>query len=195
MFRKSKPRELIPRIKIIGDGLTEYYYFKHLKKLKYQRANIELNKSDFDKSQNIDKKIRKIKLQFKDIYSIIIIVFDIENDENKKKLFKEKIKLLKKIEVLGLYSNPSIEYWFLLHYEDTNKSFDANNLKSYIKKYINDYSTSESFLDNENWVNDLLNNLKIAIERAKKYKNSNQSYTNINEGIEKLDFICNKTLK
>jgi hypothetical protein len=41
MFRKIKPRELIPRIKIIGDGLTEYYYFKHLKKLKYQRANKE----------------------------------------------------------------------------------------------------------------------------------------------------------
>jgi len=65
MFRKSSGRNLIPRIKIIGDGLTEYYYFKHLKKLKYQRANIELNKSDFDKSQNIDKKIRKIRSQLK----------------------------------------------------------------------------------------------------------------------------------
>jgi len=41
MFRKSRVRNLIPRIKIIGDGLTEYYYFKHLKKLKYQRANKE----------------------------------------------------------------------------------------------------------------------------------------------------------
>jgi hypothetical protein len=41
MFRKTSGINLIPRIKIIGDGLTEYYYFKHIKKLKYQRVNKE----------------------------------------------------------------------------------------------------------------------------------------------------------
>jgi hypothetical protein len=109
-----------------------------------------LNKSDFDKSQNIDKKIRKIRSQLRGVYSIIIIVFDIENDENKKKLFEERIKLLKKIEVLGLYSNPSIEYWFLLHYTDENRSFNAEEVKKYLKTYISGYETSEDFLKNEN---------------------------------------------
>jgi len=122
----------IPRIKIIGDGLTEYYYFKHLKKLKYQRANIELKRSYFG-SKDIMTKIKEIKSDLKGVYSIIIIVFDIENDENKKKIFEERIKLLKNIEVLGLYSNPSIEYWFLLHYTDENRSFNAEELKKYLK--------------------------------------------------------------
>jgi len=132
MFRKSRVRNLIPRIKIIGDGLTEYYYFKHLKKLKYQKTNIELKRSDFG-SKDIMTKIRKIRSDLKGVYSIIIIVFDIENDENKKKIFEERIKLLKNIEVLGLYSNPSIEYWFLLHYTDENRSFNAEELKKYLK--------------------------------------------------------------
>jgi len=191
MFRKSRVRNLIPRIKIIGDGLTEYYYFKHLKELKYQKTNIELKRSDFG-SKDIMTKIRKIRSDLKGVYSIIIIVFDIENDENKKKLFEEKIKLLKKIEVLGLYSNPSIEYWFLLHYTDENRSFNAEELKKYIKTYISGYETSEDFLKKENWVNDLLANLLYAIERAKKYKNSTQSYTNIYEGIERLDELYKK---
>jgi len=193
MFRKTSGRNLIPRIKIIGDGLTEYYYFKHLKKLKYQRANIELNRSDFDKSQNIDKKIRTIKSQLKGIYSIIIIVFDIENDENRKKIFEEKVKKLKNIEVLGLYSNPSIEYWFLLHYRNENRSFNVEELKKYLKTYISGYETSEDFLKNESWVNSLLVNLLDAIERAKKYKNSEQSYTNMYKGIERLDELYKKS--
>jgi hypothetical protein len=191
MFRKSRVRNLIPRIKIIGDGLTEYYYFKHLKELKYKRANIELKRSDFG-SKDIMTKIRKIRSDLKGVYSIIIIVFDIENDENKKKIFEERIKLLKNIEVLGLYSNPSIEYWFLLHYTDENRSFNAEELKKYLKTYISGYETSEDFLKNENWVNSLLVNLLDAIQRAKKYKNSEQSYTNMYKGIERLDKLYKK---
>jgi len=191
MFRKSRVRNLIPRIKIIGDGLTEYYYFKHLKELKYQKTNIELKRSDFG-SKDIMTKIRKIRSDLKGVYSIIIIVFDIENDENKKKIFEERIKLLKNIEVLGLYSNPSIEYWFLLHYTDENRSFNAEELKKYLKTYISGYETSEDFLKNENWVNSLLVNLLDAIQRAKKYKNSEQSYTNMYKGIERLDKLYKK---
>jgi len=189
MFRDIKRRNsqlLRPNIIIIGDGLTEFYYFKHLKKLKHRRLSITLDKSYFDKSQNIYKRIRKIK---SGIFSVIIAVFDIENDENKIKLFEEKLKSFKKVDVIKLYSNPSIEYWFLLHYEDTNRHFNAYELKSYIRKYINEYSTSENFLKNEKWVINLLNNLNHAIERAKKYQNKNQSYTNIYEGIEKLEEV------
>jgi hypothetical protein len=74
-------------------------------------------------------------------------------------------------------SNPSIEYWFLLHFEDTNKVFIASELKKYLKKYIPDYSTDENFLEKEDWVKNMSDNISIVCERAEKYTNENMSFT------------------
>ena len=67
---------------------------------------------------------------------------------------------------------PSIEFWFLLHYLNTNRYFaTANDVIDVLHKYIPDFSKQEKFLSKEKWVADLLadHRLETAIQRAQAF--------------------------
>lgn len=190
-FRKPGNRKLITRIFIYGDGLTEFYYSKHIHNLKYRNLKIEIKRTNFEKSQNTEKLKRKIK-DLLDIEGFAIFIFDIENNNNRKeKILRKFKKLIKEEKLIPIYSNPSIEYWFLLHHEDTNRFFNAVELKNYLKKYISNYSTDENFLKNEKWVKDLLDKLEYAVKNSKKYTDGTNSYTNFYNMFEKFDSLNN----
>ncbi len=187
-LRKNGNRKLKTRIIIFGDGITEFYYLKHIHNLKYSGLNIEIKKSNFSKSQNISKLKRKISSKISDIDAIAIFIFDVENSSDKKKtVFKELNGLIKKGKVIAIFSNPSIEYWFLLHYEDTNRSFKADELKSYLSRYIENYSPAENFLDKEEWTKELIEKLDFALNNSKKYTDESKSYTNFYKMFEELN--------
>ena len=77
---------------------------------------------------------------------------------------------------------PSIEYWFYLHYKNTNKIFkDSKAVEKALKKHINTYEKKKHFLEKEKWVSDLCseNKLEKAIQRAKKFGCECPSYSNV----------------
>jgi hypothetical protein len=123
----------------------------------------------------------------------VICVFDLDvsmhNESERKKLELLKNKYQKNKNLLFCNSLPSIEYWFLLHYENTNRHF--NNFKAVetaLKKHISNYEKTAQFLEKEKWVNDLCseNKLNEAVEHAKRFKLKHGSYTNVNEAIDIL---------
>jgi hypothetical protein len=84
---------------------------------------------------------------------------------------------------------PSIEYWFLLHHEHTNRYFkDAKAAETALKRFINDYEKTTQFLEKEKWVRDLCSNDKLnqAIERSKRFESEHGSYTNVHEAFDVL---------
>jgi hypothetical protein len=84
---------------------------------------------------------------------------------------------------------PSIEYWFLLHHEHTNRYFkDAKAVETTLKKYIPDYEKTAQFLEKEKWARDLCsgNRLNQAIERSKHLEPGRGSYTNMHEAFDIL---------
>jgi hypothetical protein len=89
-------------------------------------------------------------------------------------------------------SLPSIEFWFLLHYLDTNRYFkDAKDAELALRKYIQEYEKTATFLEKEKWVRDLCanNRLGIAMQRARKQVEDGGSYSNIYKVFEfLLDF-------
>ncbi len=85
---------------------------------------------------------------------------------------------------------PSIEYWFLLHYENTNRylrtSDDAINA---LKKYIPQFEKKENFLKHKSWVDELIADCKmdVAMQRAEKFgRKGGGSYTDVWKGMKKL---------
>ena len=79
-------------------------------------------------------------------------------------------------------SLPSIEYWFLLHYLNTNRYFGTS--KTVIKEllhYIPKFEKTERFLSNQKWVVDLCTDgkLELATTRALAFGEQGESYTNI----------------
>ena len=187
--RKQKIREPKSGIYIVGEGITEQYYFSHIKKLLGIHCTI---KPRFFGNTSIAEMRKKIEeLLHGDIF--VICVFDADvvarNESERKKLEQLQNKYRKNKNLLFCNSLPSIEYWFLLHHEHTNRYFkDAKATETALKRYINDYEKTAQFLEEEKWVQNLCSEDKLsqAIGRSKRFDPEHGSYTNVHEAFEIL---------
>lgn len=187
--RRQATRELKQGIYIVGEGLTERYYFKHLKEYGQYNYKIEprlFGKTSFKQIDEIVKDLSKNK------NIVVIVVFDLDvvsNDYKVKKTFVDFIKQYKKKEnVILCGTKPSIEYWFLLHFENMTKELSSSEVIRELKKHINDYDKKQDYLQKDKWFNIMMKegNIQKAIERAKNNNNENGSYSNIWKGLEKI---------
>ncbi len=185
--RKQKKRELKPGVYIIGEGITEQYYFSHIKRILGFHYSI---KPRFFKNTSIaemGKKIREL-LRF-DL--TVICVFDTDvcvRDQNEReRLEKLQSKYKNANNLLFCSSFPSIEFWFLLHYLETNRHFqNTKEVELKLKKHIKNYEKTTTFLKNEKWVVNLCDNLQLAMGRAKKVSKNSGSYSNIYKAFDLL---------
>jgi hypothetical protein len=187
--RKQKIRELESGIYIIGEGITEQYYFAHIKKIFGFRCVIKPRFFGKTSIAEMKKKIEEVLRE--DIFVICIFDADVSarNESEQKKLEQLQKKYRKNKNLLLCSSLPSIEYWFLLHYEDTNRHFnDAKAAEVALRKYIGDYEKTARFFEKEKWVRDLCaeNKLQKATKRAERFEAGNGSHTNVNEAIDIL---------
>lgn len=95
----------------------------------------------------------------------------------------------KKKNVIFCDSLPSVEYWFLLHFQNTNKYFiDSKAVEMELKSFLSNYDKKTVFLEKERWVSILCgdNKLENAIQRAKAFGTTGASYSNIHKAFEKF---------
>ena len=167
MARKESTKqrnEAIPTI--IGAGITEKWYFTHLQ-AKY-RVRMKIRPRFFGKETvfMLEKKLSEV---LKDV-GRAIIVFDADvstwNKAEKDRLEAMKSKYAKNNRVLLCDSMPSIEYWFLLHYVNTNRHF----------------GTSKAV------IMELVKHIK-EFERAVAFGTSGESYTNVWKAMQELHIV------
>lgn len=122
----------------------------------------------------------------------MICIFDADvsrrSAAENKKLSSLKKRYEKNKNVLLCDSLQSIEYWFLLHYEDTCRHFnDSAATEQALKRYIPTYDKSRKFMEKEKWVKDMIadGRMEKACELAEKYDGS-ESYSGIYKAIQKL---------
>ncbi len=130
---------------------------------------------------------------------VYITDYDTVVSQVKQKTFNDLVKKYEKNdEVLICESMPSIEFWFLLHYQLTTREFkNADEAAELLKKYIPDFSKSKDFLENRKWVEDLSGNgqLEKAITNARNVLRQKETddvgrhfpFTRVHEGIEKFE--------
>lgn len=161
MGREQRSIKMKRRFVVLGDGQTEQYYLSHLKKLKQYnfgiRPSLFCNLSLSQAEEIIDELISGDcdKVIYLTDYDTIVN----QRQQNEFKRFKNKYK--DNDEVLICESLPSIEYWFLLHYQYTTRPFrDADEVFRELKRIIRGYSKEKVFLEKEKWVADMINNGK-----------------------------------
>lgn len=190
MARKSgtiNSRSPIPVI--IGAGITEQWYFTHLQNILNLRCRIRPRYFGTEDIRQLDKKIAQVI----EDGAIAICVFDADTSQFNE-LEKTKVALLKKKyegkkNVVLCDSLPSVEYWFLLHYEDTNRFFPSSAAaEKALRKHIEDYEKKETFLSKRKWVEEMTNDGKLlrAIGRAKRYEFSEMSYSKVFKAMQVL---------
>ncbi|PVX49254.1 RloB-like protein [Hallella colorans] len=175
------------RAVIIGAGLTERWYFSHLQ----FHFNLKIKiRPRFFGNENITTLEKRI-IQVLSNEGIAVVIFDADvstwNDAEKARLIALKKKYEKSKRVILCDSQPSIEYWFLLHYLKTNRFFGTSKaVVDELVKYVERFEKTNDFLRNPKWVEDLCNNgkLKDALERAISYGEQGPSYSNVWKAIK-----------
>ena len=190
MARKIRERKLkTPNVTIIGEGLTERCYFKHLKSLKGYRYTCKPRNFSQQSIDDLQKQIDKVLAD--DGVAVCIFDADVTRDKptEKKKLEAMQNKYDGNEQVVLCDSMPSIEFWFLIHYLNTNKYFaSSTDVIKILRKYLPDFSKHETYLSKEKWVIDMITDEKvdIAMGRAKAFGTTGESYSNIYKAFEKF---------
>ena len=174
-------------VTIIGEGATEQYYFTHIRSLFGYHYTIKPYFFSVTSLAEMDKKITEAITDD----GIAIAVFDADvahrNEAEKKKLGTIRRKYAKKKNVVLCDSLTSIEYWFLLHFENTNRFFkDSAATEKELCRYISEYEKKTKFLQDLKWVTDLCaeGKLSLAKERAETFGENGESYSNVYKAFE-----------
>jgi len=181
----ARPRgrniKLKERIYIVGEGITEQYYFKHLKNL--NQYNYIVKPRFFGKTS-----IQQIEKTVQSLLSggvMVICVFDADvayqNKTTRQKFEQFLNRYQNEASLIICDSLPSIEFWFLLHFVKTNKHFkNSKAVETELKKHIKQYKKSQKFLENIGWVEQLSKQLDLAIKNADSLEtNGATSYSNV----------------
>lgn len=191
----TQGREAIPTI--IGAGITEKWYFTHLQ-AKY-RVRMKIRPRFFGKETvfTLEKKLAEVLKEG----GRAIVVFDADvstwNKAEKERLETMRTKYAKNSRVLLCDSMPSIEYWFLLHYANTNRHFGTSKaVINELVKHIKEFDKTETFLKNQKWVDDMSDNDRIeaATQRAEIFGTSGESYTNVWKAMKELHIVEQETM-
>ncbi len=187
--RRRKFRELKPGLHIVGEGTTEYYYFKHLKHL---FGYVYAIKPRFCKNTSIAEMARTIhQLMAEDV--TIIYVFDADtqkrNQQEKKELNELKQRYRSNKNVHFCDSTPSIEYWFLIHFIQT-RAASSSTVIAKLKKHLPNYQKTTKYLKNSGWVNQMAKeegSMQKAREWAAGAKSDSPSYSNLHKAINVIE--------
>ena len=191
MARKASIRiKKSPIPTLIGAGITEQWYFKHLKTLKDYRVKIRPRFFGTETANGMAKRIEEV-LQ-NDGFAICVFDADVStwNELELKKWNALRRKYKDNPSVLLCDSLPSIEYWFLLHYRNTNRYYGTSQaVIEDLKGFIPQYDKTEKFLQQEKWVAEMVDDgrQEEACARAEAFGGGGESYTNVNKVIDELE--------
>lgn len=195
MARGRKERELKrSRITVIGEGLTEKWYFEHLRSIKGFRYDCKprffTQQSYGEMSKLIDSVI--------DNGGIAVCVCDADitrtNPIEQTRLKELKQKFSNNDNVIICDSMPSIEFWFLIHYLNTSKYFnDSKEVIQALRKWLPEYSKNGTMLEKQQWVSNLCYDGKLekACATAESMRPESPSYSNIYKAIELFEKSIN----
>jgi len=162
-MRKNQGNRLLhSNFVVLGDGLTEQFYLKHLKGLKNYKYSIRPSLFTSITIETAESIIDE--LLSGDCNQVVYFTdYDTIVNQGKKSKFDALVeKYSNRDEVLICETMPSIEFWFLLHFKKTTREFcDATQATTDLIKFIRGYSKNKGFLENEKWVTDLCDNGKL----------------------------------
>lgn len=161
---KKRHEKKIILIGAEGKNETEKLYFKSLGREFSDKYVIRFAKGNStDPIGVVNDTITDKKKECTEEGDIAFAVFDTDANQSKQKQINDALTLAEKNGITVIESTPCFEFWYLLHYRYTTRSF--SNSKSVIrelKKYIPNYDKSESIYS------DIRDKTKDAIENAHK---------------------------
>lgn len=172
-MRKGRKIQTKQAFAVVVDGETEKWY---LEKLKYNEPDIL-----FDITPKILQK-KNIKQQYElvtelseDDYDKVFWIVDLDvllkqhrqkssNPSSLQQFLNYWQQLSKQKKIVVIVNNPCLEYWFLLHFQKTNKVFTAcTDAEKQVSQHLKGYEKTEKFFKKDN---DIYKQLKPHLQKA-----------------------------
>ena len=159
---------------VVVDGETEYWYLEMLKR---NEPNIPFKiRPQILQKKNIDQQYKLVTELSEEEYDKVFWIVDLDvllKEEREKKNSTSSLQkflsyshqLSKQDKVVVIVNNPCLEYWFLLHFQKTNKVFTAcTDAEKQVSQHLKGYEKTEKFFKKSN--NDIYKQLKPYFQTA-----------------------------
>jgi len=172
----SRPRK--NTYAIVVDGETEVWYFQMLKRNEPSLlVNIE---PKIPQKKKLSDQFKKVCCLSKDYTKVFwIIDLDVIIAESNKSELKKYLKELEKEEfkdVVTIFNNPCLEFWFVLHFEQTTKYYPkCKEVEKKLVKQLKNYKKTQKYftkLDNDIYLK-LKPRLSTALKNTKRTQKGN----------------------
>lgn len=186
------------RILVLCEGTTEYLYARtlqaNLSRERQRMLTIEVVQHKQNDPRSLIKEAKKkaTKAQREsNAYDDVWLFFDHDNSPH----LAETFEICVQEGFLVAYSAISLEFWFILHYEDTGRAFaNGEECLRYLKRLWPEYHKTK--LNHYMWLKD---NLPIAKERAASLYNRMQDrgiiernpYTTVHQMVDYFESLDN----
>jgi len=158
----------------VADGECEHWYLQMLKR--NERGIRVTFKPEIPQKKSVSEQYDKV-IELIEDYTYIFWIVDLDvvlPNKTESNQLKGCIGKLKKFtNVVVILNNPCLEFWFLLHFQDTVKFYESfDKLKPELQKYLKDYEKTEKYYIQQN--NDIYKRLRPflsnAMQNSKKYQ-------------------------
>ena len=174
--RNSKGKTMSPNFFVFCEGKTEITYVKFLRSVFRVPVQVVAKKSDSNISLEFIERSKREYVQTKNDQTFLMFDLDVEG----------MLEHLQKIpQATMLVSNPCVELWFLLHYQNIENEISSEEC---LRKLLTLSPQYEKGALTEDEKQTLVKNMHEAIERAKRleeYKNPSTTVYRLIEAMEK----------
>ena len=159
---------------VVVDGETEYWY---LQMLKQNEPDILFNIAPkILQKKNINQQYKLVTTLSEEEYDKVFWIVDLDvllKEEREKRNSTSSLQqflnyyksLSKQKKIVVIVNNPCLEYWFLLHFQKTNKVFTAcTDAEKQVSQHLQGYEKTEKFFKKDN---DIYKQLKPYLQTAK----------------------------
>ena len=157
MSRPTRQRKLNSTIAVIADGQTEKWYLERVK-VHYPSDALKSTKIEpqLPQKKQITELVELAKAKVKEGYPKVILLVDFDEVLSNAEEFREFQYFYQEYHkenhdkwmnsLLLIVNNPCLEYWYLLHFNSTNKFYNSyNELVIDLRKKMPDYNKSEKY--------------------------------------------------
>ena len=174
--RNSKGKTMRPNFFVFCEGKTEITYVKFLRSVFRVPVQVVAKKSDSNISLEFIERSKREYVQTKNDQTFLMFDLDVEG----------MLEHLQKIpQATLLVSNPCVELWFLLHYQNVENEISSDEC---LRKLLIHSPQYEKGALTEDEKQTLVENTSEAIERAKRleeYKNPSTLVYRLIEAMER----------
>lgn len=173
--RKSRGKTMKPNFFVFCEGETEVAYISHLRAQYRVPIQIIPRKSDSNISNRYIENCKKDYVGTKNDKTFLMYDLDVDGMLERLQSIPDSVLLV---------SNPCIELWYLLHFEECHAELTQNACVKKLKRHLEHYTKGSLVLKDKQILSD---KVSIASERAKALKSYKNPSTTIYRIIDLLE--------